>query len=59
VTVSREAQELLDKLAELSRLIEGHEAILWQLKHEQMTLRSRLAATGYKPGQATQGELLP
>jgi len=45
---SREAQELLDKLAELSRLIEGHRATLAMLEHERMQLQTRLRLTGYR-----------
>jgi hypothetical protein len=56
---SREAQALLDKLAELSRLIESHRATLYLLERERMQLQTQLAVTGYKPEQATQGELLP
>ena len=47
--LSREAQALLDKLAELARLIEGHEATLAMLRHERMQLQTQLRLTGYRP----------
>lgn len=53
---SREAQVLIDKLVEVAKLIESHEAVVWQLRHEQLRLRSALAATGYRPD--AQQELL-
>jgi hypothetical protein len=53
----REAQIVLDKLTELARQVEAYEATLHMLRLEQLRLRSELAATGYKPGDALQ-ELL-
>lgn len=55
---SREAQACLDRLVEIARLIESHEAVLWQLRHEQLRLRAELGATGHKPGEPIQGDLL-
>jgi hypothetical protein len=46
---SRKAQELLDKLAELSRLIEGHRATLAMLEHERMQMQTQLRLTGWRP----------
>ena len=54
---SREAQELLDKLVELSRMIEAHKATLAMLEHERFNLQAQLRATGYRA--TPQGELLP
>ncbi len=45
---SRDAQHLLEKLAELSRLIEGHEVTLAMLRHERMQLQTQLRLTGYR-----------
>ena len=45
---SREAQELLDRLADLSRLIEGYEATLVMLRHERMQMQTALRLTGYR-----------
>ena len=53
----REAQLLLDKLIELSRLIEAHRATLAMLEHERFNLQAQLRATGYRA--TPQGELLP
>jgi DNA-binding XRE family transcriptional regulator len=53
---SREAQALLDKLTELSQLIEAHRATLYMLERERMQLQTQLAQSGYRP--QPQGELL-
>jgi hypothetical protein len=46
---SREAQVLLDRLVEISRMIEAHRATLYQLEHERFTLEAQLRATGWRP----------
>jgi hypothetical protein len=46
---TREAQELLDKLAELSRQIEGYRATIAMLEYERLRLQTALRATGYRP----------
>jgi hypothetical protein len=51
---SHEAQQLLDRLTEIARLIEQHEAVLWQLKHERFRLRVELAQTGYQAPEPQQ-----
>ena len=58
MSASKEAQGLLDRLTEIAWLIESHEAVLWQLKHEQFRLRSELVSTGYRPDDAAQASLL-
>ena len=59
MTASREAKALLDRLTKIAGLIESHQVVLWQLKREQLTLRTQLAAIGYRLGEAAQRELLP
>jgi hypothetical protein len=46
---AREVQELLDKLRTVADTIESYRATLAMLEHEQLRLRTALAATGYRP----------
>ena len=57
---SREAQELLDRLVEIPRRIEAHEAEVYRLCLERRRLQAESGpgATGHKPGERMQEDLL-
>lgn len=55
---SGEAREMLDRLAEIARRIEAHEAEVWRLRLERKRLCAELGATGYQSDEPTQDELL-
>jgi len=57
MSASREAQDILDALVEISRMIEAHQAELYRLRLEQQRLRAELGATGYRAGERTQEDL--
>jgi hypothetical protein len=48
--------EILSRLAEISRLIESHRTAVWLLKRERSELLPKLPATGWKPPDGAQSQ---